>query len=146
MKISPDIFFIFSKFWFSDLLGSKRAKINPKWQKNFVCRTIYLRNYVSYNCHLLCTYVKWSYLPVLFPFFFYFYFWFFRLLGGSNGKKWPQLTKTSPCHTLHLRNYQSYDLNLCHTCIKDDIYRSFSYFFQILIFEVASRVKGQKLA
>ena len=33
MIISPGGFFIFSKFWFFGLLGDKRAKNCPKWQK-----------------------------------------------------------------------------------------------------------------
>ena len=33
MIISPGNFFIFSKFWFFGLLGGKRAKNGPKWQK-----------------------------------------------------------------------------------------------------------------
>ena len=36
MIIPPGVFFIFSKFWFSGLLGGKRAKNGPKWQKNSV--------------------------------------------------------------------------------------------------------------
>ena len=32
MMIAP-CFFFFSKFWFSGLLGGKKAKNNPKWQK-----------------------------------------------------------------------------------------------------------------
>ena len=32
MMIAP-CFFFFSKFWFSRLLGGKKAKNNPKWQK-----------------------------------------------------------------------------------------------------------------
>ena len=33
MIVSMGIFLIFSKFWFSRLLGGKRAKNSPKWQK-----------------------------------------------------------------------------------------------------------------
>ena len=48
MMTSPDIFFIFLKFWFSSLLGGegvKKAKHDPKWQKilsNFVSQEPYL--------------------------------------------------------------------------------------------------------
>ena len=38
---SPDAFFIFSKFWFSGLLGGIRTNNGPKWQ-SFVCLTLYL--------------------------------------------------------------------------------------------------------
>ena len=33
MIISPGVFFIFAKFWFFGLLGCKRSKNGPKWQK-----------------------------------------------------------------------------------------------------------------
>ena len=33
MIMSTGIFFVFWKFWFSWLLGGKRAKKSPKWQK-----------------------------------------------------------------------------------------------------------------
>ena len=44
-------FFIFSKFWFLGLLGEKNGK---KWFK-----IPYLRNYISYDCHLCYTCLKW---------------------------------------------------------------------------------------
>ena len=69
-------------------------------------------------------------------------YWFFRLLGGSKGKNWPQMTKNSIGRALHLRNYQSCDLNLCHTCVKGWHLQEFS----TLIFGVVSRVKGQNIA
>ena len=69
MIISPGGFFfffssLFSKFWFFGLLVGWKGK---KWAKltiNSVCDTPYLRNHVSYDCHLWCTRVKWWYLQV----------------------------------------------------------------------------------
>ena len=31
--ISPGLIFIFSRFWFFELLGGSKAKNDPKWQK-----------------------------------------------------------------------------------------------------------------
>ena len=60
MIISADFCFIFFKsliFWVVRVI--KRQKNCPKWQKNSVCHTSCLRNYISYDCHLWCTCVKW---------------------------------------------------------------------------------------
>ena len=64
--ISPGILFIFfSKFWFLGSLGGwregcgKRVKNGPKWQKNSIRLTLYLRNHTSYNCDFWYTCVKW---------------------------------------------------------------------------------------
>ena len=47
MITPPCTFFIFSFFH------------GPKWQKNSICWTPYLRNITSYDCHLWYTFVKW---------------------------------------------------------------------------------------
>ena len=80
MMISPDVFLIFLKFSFFGLLGGERAKKCPKWKitvtsvtchmtkmtqddkKKSLCCSWYLRNHISYDCHLWCTCVKWWYL------------------------------------------------------------------------------------
>ena len=68
---SPDAFFIFSKFWFSGLLGRGENK-GKKWPKMTKknCLTPYLRNCTSYDCGFWYTCVKWWYLQQhLFSFF-----------------------------------------------------------------------------
>ena len=64
-------FFFFLKFSFFRLLGGKRGKKWPKMTKNYVWCTSYLRNHISYDCHLWYTSVKWwwCYLQVFFSFF-----------------------------------------------------------------------------
>ena len=68
MMLSPSLFFIFPKLWFFGLLGGKKAKNGPKWQKKSVHRISYLRNHTSYDGHLSYTSAKW-YLQVFFHFF-----------------------------------------------------------------------------
>ena len=62
VMIFPGVFFIFSKFCFSGLLvrggGGGRVKTSPKWEKNSVCCTPYLRNHTSYDFYLWYTCVK----------------------------------------------------------------------------------------
>ena len=59
------------------------------------------------------------------------------LLVGKRTKKWVKMIKNSnPCAP-YLMNYTSYHLN--------DISRCFFHFFKILIFQVVSGVKGQKV-
>ena len=70
------LFLIFFKFSCFRLLGGKRAKDGPRWQKNSGC-TSYLRNHISYDCHLWYTWVKWYLQDV---FFFFSKFWFPELL------------------------------------------------------------------
>ena len=57
--ISPYIFFIFSKFWFSGSLGGWKVKKWPKMTKHSVSLTPYLWNCTSYDCHFWDTCVKW---------------------------------------------------------------------------------------
>ena len=52
MMISPGVFFIFSKFWFSGLLGGKKDKKWPKMRKTSVCRAPYLKNHTSFFFYL----------------------------------------------------------------------------------------------
>ena len=70
MMTSPDAFFIFSKFWFSGLLGRGENK-GKKWPKMTKknCLTPYLRNCTSYDCGFWYTCVKWWYLQQFFSFF-----------------------------------------------------------------------------
>ena len=70
MMTSPDTFSIFSKFWFSGLLGGrvlKGQKIVPN-NKN-ICLTSYLRNCTLYDCGFWYTCIKWWYLHQIFSFF-----------------------------------------------------------------------------
>ena len=68
MITSPDHFFIFSRFWFSGLLGGKREKKWPKMTKILICPIPYLRKYTSHDCGFWYACVKW-YVQQFFPFF-----------------------------------------------------------------------------
>ena len=128
--ISPGVYFIFSKFWFSGLLGGGGG---VKGQKKFqhhkkFCPTPFLRNHTSYDCHLWYTSVKWWYLHC--------FFHFFRLLLWWKDKKWPKVTKNSV--TLHISGTIHHMIVLCGTQGWND-----NIFNKILIFRVVRRVKGQ---
>ena len=72
-------FFIFSKIWFSGLLGGRDGgggdgKKRPKMTKT-LCLTLHLRNCTSCNCGFWYTCVKWWYLQH-----FIFFFHFFKIV------------------------------------------------------------------
>ena len=112
MIISPGVFSFFSKFWFFRLLGSKRPKNGPKWQKNSVCCTPYLKNHTSFDYHLWYTFVKWWYLQVFFFFSFFKVFIFWDHQGGWRGLVKGQKITQNDCLTvsltLYLRNHTSH--------------------------------------
>ena len=119
---SPDASFGFLKFWFSGkgMGGGEegwRAKNGPKWQKNSVCLTPYLRNHTSYDRGFWHTCVKWWYLQQLFSFF-QICFFFFGGGGGGFGSKraknYPNLPN-SVCQALYLRNCRSYHQDFWYT-------------------------------
>ena len=120
MIISSRAFFIFSKFWFSGSIESKRAKgkrakISPEWQKIVcLCHTPYLKNHTSYDCHLWCKCVKWWYLRVVFSIL---KFWFSGLSGAWKGKKWPKMTKISVTPYISGTMYHVIFIYGTHVCI-----------------------------
>ena len=101
MIISPGCFFIVFKiliFWV--VRGLKGQKIVQN-DKN-LCSTPYIiwLSFVIHKCKMISS-----------EFFFVFSkFWYFGLLGVSEGKKWPKMTKNSVFHSFYLRNHLSYDL------------------------------------
>ena len=64
MMASPDAFFIFSKFWFSELLGQKGQNMAQNDKK--VCLPLYFRNCTTYDCRFWYTCAKWWYLQHFF--------------------------------------------------------------------------------
>ena len=99
MMISPGVSFIFSKFWFSWLLGGRSVK-GKKWskmRKNSVYCAPYLRNHTSYDFH-------WWYsgendnAKIS-------KFWFFGLLGGSKAKIAQNENKLFPLHCISLEPF-----------------------------------------
>ena len=78
----------FSFFWYFHISGcerGKRAKNDPRWQKS--C-TLYLRNHISYDCHLWYICVKWRYLQVcVCVCVFFFHFLKILIYGFNSGVK-----------------------------------------------------------
>ena len=112
--------------------------------KNSVCRTRYLRNHTSCDCHLWYTCKMMTSSGIFFIFFQNFNF--LGSLGGRRGvkkQKMAQNDKKSVCLTTYLRNRTSFDCDFWYTRVKWwYLHQNFS-FFKILIFG-AFGVKGQK--
>ena len=79
MMISPSLFFIFPKLWFFGLLGGKKAKNGPKWQKKSVHRIPYLIHHMMVICH---TQVQNDISRYFFIFSKFRLFWVFRGVKG----------------------------------------------------------------
>ena len=111
--ISDLVFWILSSGFYRSGFGVPAFRILlyftscPKWQKNSVCCTPYLRKHTSYDCDFW-----WFFMISPGVFFHIFKYWFSWLLGGEGGrgkrvKKWPKMTKNSVHLTLCLRNCTS---------------------------------------
>ena len=116
MITSTGTFFIFSKFWFSRLLGGSKDKKWPKKTKN--CHALYLRNNTSYDLHLwyTCNRILSSGFFTFIPNFFKF-FWR-GVNSGVKGQKMAQMTKNYVCRIPYLRKHTSYGCDFWYTCVK----------------------------
>ena len=129
MIISSGVFFIFSKFWFSGLLGGKRAKNSLKWQKICLSCSISQEPFLIWLSFVV---QKCKVIISLGVFFFNYYFkiLIFGLLGGSKGKNGPKW-QIVLC-TVYLRNHASYDswfmVHLCKRIISQGVFYIFSKF------------------
>ena len=139
MTISPGIFFIFSKFWFSGFLGwvgVNEQKMVQNEKKFCLLHSISQESYTipfPFIVHLG---------KIISPCFFYISskFWFSGLLGRHKGKKQSKMRKKIPSVVLHISGTYntSYDFHLWK------IPRNFVHFFKILILHVVWRISGQK--
>ena len=135
MIISKGIFKIFSKFWFSRLLGGKRAKNSPKWQKILsVTPSISQEPYIiwlSFMLHLCKMIIS---LGNFFIFFKILIFWVVREVNGQkmvlNGKKFY------PLHTISEESYIIMTVIYVYKMIIPSCVFSIFFFFEILIFWV----------
>ena len=130
MRISPGVFFIFSKFWFFGLLGGRRGggggsvKVQKAVQndKKFCpLHSIFEEPYDKKLC-LSCSISQEPYIiglsfMVQMCKMIMLKLWFSRLSRGWRGKKWPKMLKISFCRTLYFRNHISYDLHFWYTCM-----------------------------
>ena len=133
------IFYILWKFWFSALLGSKRAKNGPEWDKMMsfvlhISRNIHHTNFIfctkwqkilsvalhiSGTIHIWSSFVICKCKMIVFSsaFFIFSKFWFFKLLRRLKGKKLSKMTENFVCHALYLRNHTSYYFHSWYTCV-----------------------------
>ena len=75
-------FFSILKFWFSMLWGGLKGQKWPKTTKISVCRTLYIRDYISHDLHLWYTCM---YKRIISPGVFFHFFpkcWFLGSLAG----------------------------------------------------------------
>ena len=107
---SPDAFFIFSKFWFSELLGGRGLKGQKMAQNDKKILTPYLRNCTSHDCGFWYTCVKWWYLQQFFFFFFHFLkiliFWVFQSSSINVKRKLLGVPIFFKCKWLFFRYYK----------------------------------------
>ena len=87
---SPDVFFIFFKFWFSELLVGKRAKMAQNDKK--LCLSSRMSGTVLHMIVVFGTHAKWWYLQHFLIFLQNFYFFF--IFKGVKGQKMAQNDKT----------------------------------------------------
>ena len=141
MIIPTCSFFIFSKLWFFGLLGDKRAKNSPKWQKILLC-SISQETYIVWSSFVVC---KFKIIISSGVFFHFFKILIFQVVRRVEGQKMAQNEKKLCC-ALYLRNHTSCDLCLWYTCVTVWYPQGVLHLFQIFIFGVSSGVKWQKVA
>ena len=111
--------------------------------KHFVCCTPYLRIHTSYDCHLWYTGLK-LYLQEIISFFQSFYFP--GCQGVKKGEKRSKLIKNFVMLDISraIHHMIVIYVHICNMIVSPSIFSSF-FFFLILIFQVVSGVKGQKM-
>ena len=140
MIISPGLFFIFSKFWFLGLLGGKRAKSDPNWQKILSVDSISQEPYIiwlSFMVHICKMIISSG------TFFIFSKFWFFGSIVGVKGQKTVQNGKKlcMLCFTSQEPHFiwLSFMVQMCKIISPGVI-----FIFKILIFGVVRAWKGKK--
>ena len=118
---SRPFFHFFEIFVFQAVRGVK-GKNGPRWQKNYVWCTSYLRNDILYYCYLWYTCVKDDISRYFFHFFKILILWVVRGGGGEEvvvkGQRRSKMRKSSVCCAPYLRNHTSYDFYLWYSCVK----------------------------
>ena len=122
-------FWNFSFFW--TVRGVKGQRNGPRWQKKIVWSTSYLRNHVSYDCHLWYIMQNDDISRFLFHFFKIWILWVVRGRGvkGQKMKKWSKMRKKFYLAP-YLRNHTLYDFHLCYSYLKWQYLQEFFSLFQ----------------
>ena len=125
--ISPGIFYIFSKFWFSGSIVRKKSKKWPKITKNYVCCTPYQSKHTSFDCVFCCTSLELWHLQILFSFFKILVFWVVRGEGEGKGQKMAQNDKKK----IVKKNWGTvpHMIGFWYTCVKWWYLQQFFFFF-----------------
>ena len=130
----------FPFFWdfiFWAVTGIKGQKMAQDDKKS-VCCSSYLRNHVSYDCHLW--YMHLCKMILSLGYFFHFFkiliLWVVKGGAGVNGQKMVQNEKKL-CHAPYLMNHIHMILIYGTHVENDNISRMFFHFFKILIFWIA---------
>ena len=118
--LSPGAFFQLCQiFIFWAVRGVKGQNMAKDDKKKSVCCSWYVRNHISYDCHLWCTCVNdntsWS-------FFHFFKISIFWIAIGIKGQKIAQNDKKSCLSCLYSRNHTSWLSFVVHKC-NDNIFR-----------------------
>ena len=134
--ISPGVFFIFSKFWFTESIEGKMAKTTIQNDKKFCL----LHSISQEPCIVWLSFMVLMFKMTISPdvFSVLHNFDLFGLSGGWNGQKSPEMKKKM--------TYIISSLMVHMYVWKDHISRHFFHFFKILIFRIIRGVKGQKNA
>ena len=93
MIIAPGTFSYFFKILIFQAIREVKFQKTVQNDKSSVRHPPYLRNHISYDCHLWYSFVKWQYLQKFFSFFQNFDFSGFSWWGwgrAKNGSKWQQ--------------------------------------------------------
>ena len=108
------------KFWFSRLSRCWKEKKWPKMLKISVCCTLYFRNHISHDLHLLCTcmYKRIISPGIFFIFFKILIFGIIKKRGGIRAENGPKRQKIFVCLTLYLRNRTSCDCDVFGARVK----------------------------
>ena len=117
MIISLGVFFIFSKFWFSELLGGKGQKLAHNDKKLCLLRLIFQEPYIIW-----LSFVVHQCKVIISP-------------GIKKGQKMLQNDKKKNGLTLYVRNCTSYDCGFWYTCVKQFFF-IFSKFWFFGLFKV----------
>ena len=141
MIISPDIFKIFSKFWYFGLFGGLKCKNGPKWQK-YLSVTLSISGTIHHWIVIYGTQVSNDNVPGCF--FQFFNILIFQVVRELKWEKTVQNDKKfCPSCFIYQEPYiiwLSFMVHMCKMIISPDLF----HFYKILIFWVRG-VKRQKI-